>query len=225
MFQLEVIAVSLVGYLLGSIPFAVILAKRRGVNVYAVGSGNPGATNITRHVGKGMGRIVFGLDFLKGLIATWWFRLEFLVDSPADPEFLGLCGMTAAVVGHSFPVFAGFRGGKGVATTMGALIGVMPAAMAVGLLVWLSVFFSLRYVSLASIAFGLSLPITVLIGEWLSEGESRYVKVAFAGGLAIWILIRHHSNVSRLLAGEEDKSFSAPHASPKDEPSSVIRPQ
>ena len=118
MFELEVIAVLLVGYLLGSLPFAVIQAKRSGVDLYAVGSGNPGATNVTRHVGKNAGRIVFALDFLKGLVATWWFQVEFLVATPGDPEFLGLCGMIAAVIGHSFPVFSGFRGGKGVATTM-----------------------------------------------------------------------------------------------------------
>ena len=223
MFQLEVIAVLLVGYLLGSIPFAVILAKRGGVDVYAVGSGNPGATNVLRYVGKGLGRIVFALDFLKGLIATWWFQVEFLVASPEDPEFLGLWGMVAAVIGHSFPVFARFRGGKGVATTMGALLGVMPTAMAVGLLVWVGLFFSLRYVSLASIAFGISLPITVFFGELLSEGEGRYVKVAFAAILGVWILIRHQSNLTRLLAGEEDKFSSSSKNSRKPPPSSVIR--
>ncbi len=225
MFELEVIAVLLVGYLLGSLPFAVILAKRRGVDLYAVGSGNPGATNVTRHLGKTAGRIVFALDLLKGLVATWWFQLEFLVASPGDPEFLGLCGMIAAVLGHSFPVFSGFRGGKGVATTMGALLGVMPAALAVGLLVWLSLFLSLRYVSLASIGFGVSLPITVWMGELLSEGEGRYVKVAFAAALAVWILVRHHSNVSRLLAGEEDKHHRPGDDARKQESSSVIRPQ
>lgn len=223
MFQLEVIAVLLVGYLLGSIPVAVILAKRGGVDVYAVGSGNPGATNVLRHVGKGLGRIVFALDFLKGLIATWWFQVEFLVASPEDPEFLGLWGMVAAVIGHSFPVFARFRGGKGVATTMGALLGVMPMAYAVGLLVWVGLFFSLRYVSLASIAFGISLPITVFFGELLSEGEGRYVKVAFAAILGVWILIRHQSNLTRLLAGEEDKFSSSSKNSRKPPPSSVIR--
>ena len=223
MFQLEVIAVLLVGYLLGSIPFAVILAKRGGVDVYAVGSGNPGATNVLRYVGKGLGRIVFALDFIKGLIATWWFQVEFLVASPEDPEFLGLWGMVAAVIGHSFPVFARFRGGKGVATTMGALLGVMPTAMAVGLLVWVGLFFSLRYVSLASIAFGISLPITVFFGELLSEGEGRYVKVAFAAILGVWILIRHQSNLTRLLAGEEDKFSSSSKNSRKPPPSSVIR--
>ena len=223
MFQLDVIAVSFVGYLLGSIPFAVIFAKRRGVDVFAVGSGNPGATNVMREVGKGVGRIVFGLDFLKGLVATWWFQVEFLVASPEDPEFLGLWGMVAAVIGHSYPVFARFRGGKGVATTMGALLGVMPTAMAVGLLVWVGLFFSLRYVSLASIAFGMSLPITVFFGELLSEGEGRYVKVAFAAILGVWILIRHQSNLTRLLAGEEDKFSSSSKNSRKPPPSSVIR--
>jgi glycerol-3-phosphate acyltransferase PlsY len=223
MFELEVIAVSLVGYLLGSIPFAVIIAKKRGVDVYSVGSGNPGATNVTRHVGKGVGRIVFALDFLKGLVATWWFQVEFLVSATGDPEFLGLCGMTAAVLGHSFPVFSGFRGGKGVATTMGALIGVMPAAMAVGLLVWVSLFFSLRYVALASIGFGVSLPITVFFGELLSEEESRYVKVAFAAVLALWILFRHRSNITRLLAGQEDRFSDSSKENSEKASSSVIR--
>ena len=222
MLELEIIAVLLVGYLLGSIPFAVIVAKRSGVDVYSVGSGNPGATNVLRYVGKGLGRIVFALDFLKGLFATCWFQLEFLVASPNDPEFLGLYGMIASVAGHSFPVFARFRGGKGVATTMGALLGVMPVAMAVGLFVWGGLFFSFRYVSLASIAFGLSLPITVFFGELLSEGEGRYTKVAFAALLGLWILVRHRSNLSRLLAGEEDKFSSSKSNSRKPPPSSVI---
>ncbi|MFP6901266.1 MAG: glycerol-3-phosphate 1-O-acyltransferase PlsY, partial [Opitutales bacterium] len=197
MFPLEVIAVLLVGYLLGSIPFAVILAKQRGVDVYSVGSGNPGATNVTRHVGKWIGRVVFVLDFLKGLLATQWFRWDFLVEPSGNPEFLGMCGMIAAVVGHSYPVFSRFRGGKGVATTMGALIYVMQPAMAVGLLVWAGLFFSLRYVSLASIGFGLSLPITVFFVELFREEEGHYVKVAFALALALWILFRHRSNLSR----------------------------
>lgn len=223
MLSVETIAVLLVGYLLGSIPFAVIIAKKRGVDVYSVGSGNPGATNVTRYVGKGVGRIVFALDFLKGLAATWWFQVEFLVSAPGDAEFLGLCGMIAAVLGHSFPVFSGFRGGKGVATTMGALIGVMPAAMAVGLLVWASLFFSLRYVSLASIGFGVSLPITVFFGELLSDGEGRYLKVVFAAALALWILFRHRSNVTRLLAGQEDRFTGSSKEKSDKASSSVIR--
>ena len=146
-------------------------------------------------------------------------------------EVWAICGrragksMIAAVIGHGFPVFSGFRGGKGVATTMGALLGVMPAAMAVGLLVWLSLFLSLRYVSLASIGFGVSLPVTVWIGELLSEGEGRYVKVAFSAALAVWILVRHHSNVSRLLAGEEDKQVGLSKKTQPQDSSSVIRPQ
>jgi glycerol-3-phosphate acyltransferase PlsY len=222
-FNLDVIAVSLVGYLVGSIPFAVILAKRRGVDVYEVGSGNPGATNVTRHVGKGFGLLVFFLDFLKGLFATWWFRLEFFVIPPEDPIFLAMCGMVASVLGHSFPVYSRFRGGKGVATTMGALLVVFPEALAVGLLVWLVLFLWLRYVSLASIGFGASLPITVLFCEWFvfEAYEHPYLKVGFAAAIGVWILIRHHENVARLLTGEENK-FSGEKKKKKKKESSTL---
>jgi glycerol-3-phosphate acyltransferase PlsY len=226
MLSLEVIAILLVGYLLGSIPFAVIFAKQRGIDVYSVGSGNPGATNVTRHVGKWIGRSVFVLDFLKGLLATQWFRWDFLVEEPyKNPEFLGMFGMIAAVVGHSYPVFSRFRGGKGVATTMGALIAVMQIPMIVGLLVWAGLFFSLRYVSLASIGFGLSLPVTVFFEELFRDGDGHYVKVAFAGGLAFWILFRHRGNVLRLLEGSEDRFSSTPDKMDNKESTSVIRPQ
>ena len=225
MLSLEVIAVLLVGYLLGSIPFAVIFAKRRGIDVYSVGSGNPGATNVTRHVGKWIGKGVFVLDFLKGLLATQWFRWDFLVEeSHKNPEFLGMCGMLAAVVGHSFPVFSRFRGGKGVATAMGALIAVMQIPLFVGLLVWAGFFFSLRFVSLASIAFGLSLPLTVVFEGLFRSGDGHYVKVAFAAALAFWILFRHRSNILRLLEGSEDRFSSKPDDTENQDTTTIIRP-
>ena len=131
---LESIAVGLIGYLLGSIPFGVIVAKRAGVDIYSVGSGNPGATNVLREIGKPAGYLVFFLDFLKGILATTWFLVP--IFSFSGDATLGLWGLPAAVLGHTYPLFAQFRGGKGVATAMGGLLGVMPGCLFIGLVSW-----------------------------------------------------------------------------------------
>ena len=104
----EAIAVTLIGYLLGSIPFGVLVARKYGIDIYKVGSGNPGATNILREIGKPAGYLVFFLDFLKGLVATIWFLLP--IFSFSGDLTLSLWGLPAAVLGHTFPLFAKFRG-------------------------------------------------------------------------------------------------------------------
>ena len=106
----EAIAVTLIGYLLGSIPFGVLVARKYGIDIYKVGSGNPGATNILREIGKPAGYLVFFLDFLKGLVATIWFLLP--IFSFSGDLTLSLWGLPAAVLGHTFPLFAKFRGGR-----------------------------------------------------------------------------------------------------------------
>ena len=111
MIPLETIGVALIGYLLGSIPFGVLVAKRFGVDIYSVGSGNPGATNVLREVGKPAGYTVFVFDFLKGFLATYWFMIP-VFSIQSDPVFLGLWGLPAAVLGHTYPLFTGF-GWKG----------------------------------------------------------------------------------------------------------------
>ena len=201
MLSIETIAVILVGYLLGSIPFAVIVAKRAGVDIFSVGSGNPGATNVLREVGKQAGYCVFALDFHKGWAATAWFHLP-LFDFSGDPT-LGLWGLPAAVLGHSFPVFSRFRGGKGVAATMGGLLGVMPMAILIGLALWAGLFFFTRYVAVASIGFGLSLPISTM--AMLGMEGSHWGEVVLAllvMGLITW---RHRSNITRLREGTESR--------------------
>ena len=109
-----------------------------GVDIYSVGSGNPGATNVLRSVGKFAGYTVFILDFVKGLLATVWFKLGFSCFS-GDPT-LALCGLPSAVLGHTYPLFTKFKGGKGVATAMGGLLGVMPVCLLIGLVSWLVIF-------------------------------------------------------------------------------------
>jgi glycerol-3-phosphate acyltransferase PlsY len=203
MLSVETIAVLIVGYLLGSIPFAVIVAKRAGVDIFSVGSGNPGATNVLREVGKSAGYLVFFLDFLKGLVATTWFLCPLFV-LPEDP-LLGLWGLPAAVLGHTYPVFSRFRGGKGVASTMGGLLGVMPYSLLIGLVTWLILFYATRYVAVASIGFGVSLPVSALVLTLAGATGSHWAAVGLALLVMGWIGWRHRSNITRLRQGTESR--------------------
>ena len=204
MLSVETIGVALIGYLLGSIPFGVLVAKRFGVDIYSVGSGNPGATNVLREIGKPAGYTVFVLDFFKGFLATYWFIIPVFSFS-GDPA-LGLWGLPAAVLGHTYPLFTGFRGGKGVATAMGGLLGVMPECLLMGLVTWAIIFYSTRYVAVASIGFGLSLPICSLVIYWASpDGNQHWGVVLMAFVVMAWIIWRHRSNLARLRAGTENR--------------------
>ena len=194
----------MVGYLLGSIPFGVLVAKRVGVDIYSVGSGNPGATNVLRSIGKPAGYTVFLLDFLKGVLATVWFRFG-LVAFSGDPN-LALWGLPAAVLGHTYPLFAKFKGGKGVATAMGGLLGVMPGCLLIGLVSWGVIFVTTRYVAVASIGFGLSLPLCSIIGYWNADDKSgHFSKVILSLIIMVWIIWRHRSNLQRLKDGTENR--------------------
>ena len=202
--SVEAIAVTIIGYLLGSIPFGVLVAKKYGVDIYQVGSGNPGATNVLRQIGKTAGYSVFILDFLKGLVATVWFLLP--IFSFSGDITLGLWGLPAAILGHTLPLFAKFRGGKGVATAMGGLLGVMPVCLLIGLLCWVVIFFSTRYVAVASIGFGASLPVYSLVDYWTGDPDSRQVGTVFLAFLVMgWIVWRHRENLVRLKAGTENR--------------------
>ena len=194
----------MVGYLLGSIPFGVLVAKRMGVDIYSVGSGNPGATNVLRSIGKPAGYTVFFLDFLKGVLATVWFKFG-LVAFSGDPN-LALWGLPAAVLGHTYPLFAKFKGGKGVATAMGGMLGVMPGCLLIGLVSWGVIFVTTRYVAVASIGFGLSLPLCSIIGYWNAEDKGgHFSKVILSLIIMVWIIWRHRSNLQRLKDGTENR--------------------
>lgn len=206
------IAALVVGYILGAIPFAVFVAKRYGVDILRTGSGNPGATNVKRSCGKKAGNTVFTLDALKGFVATFWPILvpavyKMLNDgqevSATGHEMLvlaQLAGFAGAVVGHCFSIFLKFKGGKGVSVTMGALLGAMPVAVLTGALVWLATFFVTRYVSLASLLFGVSLPVSAY---FFHDGTGTHFWFSLI--IMIFILAMHHSNIKRLLKGEENR--------------------
>lgn len=187
----------LIGYFLGSINFAVLVAKYKGLDLFSLGSGNPGATNVKRTMGAFWGNTVFLLDFSKGYLAVFLTK-SILGLEGFNYDLLGILGLLGAILGHSFSIFLKFRGGKGVATTMGGLLALMPWVLVLGLVAWLIVFFSTRVVAMASIVFAISLPISFYFLHDLPD-----VRWIFCIVLAILIVVRHYSNIQRLLSGKE----------------------
>ena len=190
----SIILVTIIGYLLGAISFAVIIARSQGVDIFKEGSGNPGATNVKRILGKKWGYTVFSLDALKGFTAA---GLPLIV---YGDDRLAVIGLIAAILGHSFSVFFKFRGGKGVATTIGGLLALMCPVVLIGLVVWLIIFYTKRIVALASIFFAVTLPISSYF-IYGTEEPRFYLAVI----LAFFIVVRHCSNIIRMFSGRENK--------------------
>lgn len=196
MTSINITIVSLVGYLLGAISFAVIVARSQGVNILTYGSGNPGATNVTRALGSKFGNIVFALDALKGGIAAGWPIVVFGGELGLK---LGIIGLIASIFGHSFSVFLKFKGGKGVATTMGGLVVIMPSVLLIGVAVWAAIFYSTRLVAIASMLFAVSLAVSAYV--LYGVGDPRFT---LGSVLAVLIVVRHRSNIARMLQGKEN---------------------
>jgi glycerol-3-phosphate acyltransferase PlsY len=197
---------ALVGYLLGSVNFAVLVAKRHGIDILKEGSGNPGATNVKRLLGKGPGNLVFALDALKGAAGTY---LPFLLAdavSPGAPRFEVLvAGLAGTLLGHCFSCFLGFKGGKGVASTIGGLLVLLPIPIVIGAALWAIAFYATRYVSVASLALGLSLPLSCWLLPKFTSLQFSDAELIFAGAIALFNVWTHRSNIGRLLRGEENK--------------------
>lgn len=193
-------------YLLGSIPFGYLAGRIGGIDIRKVGSGNIGATNVVRTLGKRYGYPVFVLDFLKGFGAV---KISISIATEArlewgSPEMFGILAAIVVVIGHSFPLWLKFRGGKGVATSAGALFGLMPLAAVIAVVIWVSVFWFTRYVSVASVITALALPLVILILTRLNQihGKALFYSSLFIAAVVIW---RHHSNLSRLMHGREPR--------------------
>jgi acyl phosphate:glycerol-3-phosphate acyltransferase len=189
-------------FLLGSIPTGYLVARARGIDIRQHGSGNIGATNVFRTLGKPLGIFVFVADALKGFAAV--FAAGFVpADGPAS-EWLGIAAAVAVIAGHNYTPWLGFKGGKGIATSAGVLLALMPLAVAAMVAVWASLFTLTRYVSVASIGAAAVLPVAVWI-MWQTSTGGNGPLFAFSlliSALAIW---RHRSNIERLRQGTESR--------------------
>lgn len=220
----------IIAFLLGSIPFGLLMAKARGIDIRKNGSGNIGATNVLRVMGKRYGIACLLLDVLKGFIPTLlainlirfagepggmvipWLQ-PFACVLPGEKQFLvqllqvvtGLC----AILGHNYSPWVGFKGGKGIATSAGVVIALMPAAIVILLLVWYLLFAITRYVSVASIVAVGILPIVTLSGSWyhgrIQNGTWNKPLFIFSVVIALLAIWKHRSNIKRLMAGTENR--------------------
>jgi glycerol-3-phosphate acyltransferase PlsY len=193
-------------YLLGSIPFGYLAGRLAGTDIRQAGSGNIGATNVVRLLGKRYGYPVFALDVLKGFGAV---KISMLAapGRPPDwnsPEILGILAAISSVLGHLYPPWLKFKGGKGVATSAGALLALTPVATLIGVAIWMIVFWLTRYVSLASVTAAVVLPVFILVLNWHDQNKVKPL-VYSSACVAVAVVWRHRSNLSRLMRGTEPR--------------------
>ncbi len=211
--------VVILSYIVGSIPTSVMLSKwGHGFDIRSKGSGNAGGTNVFRVLGWKSGVFVMTVDVIKGIIATtivarlfWDPTLPFYNRTPFDDFTIiqMICG-GAAIVGHIWTVFAGFKGGKGIATAAGMLIGIAPTEFAVSALIFFAVCFAWKYVSLGSIAAAIAFPLSIIIRHNILSDEihSYHTLVFFSLGVAVVLVYSHRKNIKRLLEGTENRITS-----------------
>jgi glycerol-3-phosphate acyltransferase PlsY len=200
------IVVGITSYFLGSIPTGYLVGRLAGIDIRSAGSGNIGATNVTRILGKKYGYPVFLVDFLKGFAAVTLSDLiaKYFVAGTSSLQVFELVAAVCSVLGHSFPIWLRFRGGKGVATSAGALFGLMPLAALIVAVVWVLTFQLTRYVSVASMTAAIALPIAVATIMHF-QGTSEWTFFYFSACMAAVIVLRHRSNLSRLMRGTEPR--------------------
>lgn len=206
----------ILGYLLGSIPLAVWVGKAtKGIDIREHGSGNAGATNAIRVLGPKPGLFVLILDMAKGLVAV------LLVAKIAQPHvevgsvLIGILTGSCAILGHIFPVALRFRGGKGVGTGAGVMFALTPVVTLCALLLWIVIVASTRYVSVASMTAAVSLPAMLILGKLFFGYEPGVELMCFSILLAAAVMLSHHANIKRLLAGTENRFTLSSVQSPR----------
>lgn len=194
----------LAAYLVGAIPVGYLVGRANGVDIRTIGSGNIGATNVFRCIGKGWGILTFVLDAFKGFAPAFLFPflLAYAGAAPSGAwaKLPGLAYMVLAIAGHNWPVYLGFKGGKGVATSAGGLLGAAPAAVGIGLAAFIVLFACTRYVSVGSIGAALAVAAG---GCWLYRSDPVLPWVLAVLGLLV--IVRHKGNMVRLLKGTENR--------------------
>jgi len=195
---------ALAAYLIGAIPTGFLVGRARGIDLRKVGSGNIGATNAARTLGKGWGYFCFAADFLKGFIPAFVARTWWASTFDANPEWCGLIAAACAVLGHNFPVWLGFKGGKGISTSGGIILGLFqPIVFVTAVSTWLILFLTTRIVSVASLGGALALPISLAVLTAHGQSPVMYLVLGIVlAALAVW---RHRSNILRLVSGTEPK--------------------
>ncbi len=200
-----------VAYLLGSIPFGLIIAKVHGMDLRSIGSGNIGATNLSRALGRKWAYFCFVLDAAKGLVPML-ATAKFVDSVPTTAEFfLWLAVGSAAVLGHIFPIYINFKGGKGVATSFGVALGLWPyytVCALVAVTIWVVFVLLWRYVSLASIVASVAFPLTLILAILLVPAwrfSSLWPILITAVAIPLMVIVRHRENIKRLITGTEGK--------------------
>ncbi len=204
---LKIAATILIAYLCGSIPFGFLIGKLKGIDIRQHGSGNIGATNVTRVIGRGWGRTCFVLDLVKGFLpvmaACCLTKYGYVSD---NLKILPCIAALATVCGHIWPVWLKFMGGKGVSTAAGAILALSPVALPAAGVVWVIVFFASRYVSLASISAAATLPIFCWgFGKYGIGPEPSLPEQYLLILIAAIAILKHTSNIKRLLQGTENR--------------------
>lgn len=198
---------TVVAYLCGAIPWGLLVARwGRGIDIREHGSRNIGATNVWRTLGWKFGLTVFLLDFAKGALPAWGLPLLGRAFGVADLSALGVACGAATILGHMFPIWLGFKGGKGVATAVGVVVVLAPIAAALSAVAWVIVFAMGRMVSLASVLAAVLFAIVQLgwvlpVSQWLAAWPMALFSVA----VPALILVRHRTNIVRILRGEEHR--------------------
>ena len=194
---------AIISYLAGAIPCGLLIGFYNGVDIRKVGSGNIGATNVTRSVSPLAGKLCFFCDFVKGMLPVLLIQ-AFI---PGNPLAAIICGL-AAILGHMFPVYLKFKGGKGISTAAGVAIALAPLPLLTALAIWGAVFYISRYVSLASIIAAVMLPVSAIIYALLKVGGSVATSrqtIIFFCVIAVLAVVKHTSNIKRLLNGTESR--------------------
>ncbi|MEA3356168.1 MAG: glycerol-3-phosphate 1-O-acyltransferase PlsY [Candidatus Bipolaricaulota bacterium] len=202
---MALVGLLLISYLIGAIPTGILFGKLYRVNIRNKGSGNMGATNVWRILGWKAGVPVLLIDLAKGILAAIVIARLPLGPIPLDPEVVAvLCG-TAAVLGHVFPVYVGFRGGKGVATGAGMLVAVVTVPVAIAIGIFLLALIARGQVSVGSILGAISVPVSTVLLNRYSSLHYHPLVIGLTAALAVFIIITHRSNIIRILRGEESR--------------------
>ncbi len=218
--MIPIAIISILSYLVGSIPTSIIVARnRRGIDIRQHGSGNAGGTNVFRVLGWKAGLFVIVADMAKGLFAAMviarlmYGPIPFENKTPFDDfSVVQIIAGCSAILGHIWTLFAGFKGGKGIATAGGMLLGIAPIEVAVSVGVFLIVLLVSHYVSLGSLSAAVSFPLTMFLREnvFMVDISGYHTLIYFSIGISLLIIYTHRANIKRLLAGTENRITRIP---------------